>query len=459
MSQVHMTRNDWLRLGVVLAVFIAAVALIIFPLRPADKIVNLGLDLQGGVRLVLEPEGIESMDAEQQESTLDQVIDILSRRTDEYGLANTEIRKQSSGTVVVSIPGAQDPDEAKQLIGQTAALTFHWVIEAGAVPTDELIPTSVLHQFMRDRNGIPYIIEAQPVLVGSALENATVSTSSSLTSGGMYLIRIELTDEGSRQFASMIRDSDIGDRLAIVLDGTVYSAPLISDDIMSAALSSGNRGIDEASITNIPTRDEATLLAVILRSGQLPVALNIVEEQTVGPSLGSDSIRRGMMSIVIGFVIILLYMLLYYRLLGLVADAALVLNMLIVIGALVVFKATLTLPGIAGIILTIGMTVDANVIIFERIKEEHKTGKSPLAAVRAGFEKSLSTLMDANITTLLTALMLLLVGTGTVRGFAITLMIGVIGSLFCALVASRLLLEKTSLARHIPQRASKKAEA
>jgi len=459
MSQVHMTRNDWLRLGVVVAVFVAAIALIIFPLRPVDKIVNLGLDLQGGVRLVLEPEGIGSMDAEQQESTLDQVVDILSRRTDEYGLANTEIRKQSSGTVVVSIPGAQDPDEAKQLIGQTAALTFHWVIEAGTNPTDELVPTSVLHQFMRDRDGVPYILEAQPVLVGSALENATVSASSSLTSGGMYLIRMELTDDGARQFASMIRDSDIGDRLAIVLDGTVYSAPLISDDIMSAALSSGNRGIDEASITNIPTRDEATLLAVVLRSGQLPVALNIVEEQTVGPSLGSDSIRRGMMSIVIGFVIILLYMLLYYRSLGIVADAALLLNMLIVVGALVVFKATLTLPGIAGIILTIGMTVDANVIIFERIKEEHKTGKSPLAAVRAGFEKSLSTLMDANITTLLTALMLLLVGTGTVRGFAITLMIGIIGSLFCALVASRLLLEKTSLSKHIPHRASKAAEA
>ncbi len=459
MSQVHMTRNDWLRLGVVVAVFVAAIALIIFPLRSVDKIVNLGLDLQGGVRLVLEPEGIGSMDAEQQESTLDQVVDILSRRTDEYGLANTEIRKQSSGTVVVSIPGAQDPDEAKQLIGQTAALTFHWVIEAGTNPTDELVPTSVLHQFMRDRDGVPYILEAQPVLVGSALENATVSASSSLTSGGMYLIRMELTDDGARQFASMIRDSDIGDRLAIVLDGTVYSAPLISDDIMSAALSSGNRGIDEASITNIPTRDEATLLAVVLRSGQLPVALNIVEEQTVGPSLGSDSIRRGMMSIVIGFVIILLYMLLYYRSLGIVADAALLLNMLIVVGALVVFKATLTLPGIAGIILTIGMTVDANVIIFERIKEEHKTGKSPLAAVRAGFEKSLSTLMDANITTLLTALMLLLVGTGTVRGFAITLMIGIIGSLFCALVASRLLLEKTSLSKHIPHRASKGAEA
>ncbi len=459
MSQVHMTRNDWLRLGVVVAVFVAAIALIIFPLRPVDKIVNLGLDLQGGVRLVLEPEGIGSMDAEQQESTLDQVVDILSRRTDEYGLANTEIRKQSSGTVVVSIPGAQDPDEAKQLIGQTAALTFHWVIEAGTSPTDELVPTSVLHQFMRDRDGVPYILEAQPVLVGSALENATVSASSSLTSGGMYLIRMELTDEGARQFASMIRDSDIGDRLAIVLDGTVYSAPLISDDIMSAALSSGNRGIDEASITNIPTRDEATLLAVVLRSGQLPVALNIVEEQTVGPSLGSDSIRRGMMSIVIGFAIILIYMLAYYRTLGIVADAALLMNMLIVVGALVVFKATLTLPGIAGIILTIGMTVDANVIIFERIKEEHKTGKSPLAAVRAGFEKSLSTLMDANITTLLTALMLLLVGTGTVRGFAITLMIGIIGSLFCALVASRLLLEKTSLSKHIPHRASEAAEA
>ena len=180
------------------------------------------------------------------------------------------------------------------------------------------------------------------------------------------------------------------------------------------------------------------------------MAINIAEETTVGPSLGADSIRRGVMTIAIGFVLILIYMFAFYRVLGVVANLALILNMLIVFAALSAFSAVLTLPGIAGIILTIGMTVDANVIIFERVKEERRTGKSPLAAVRAGFEKSLSTLFDANITTLITAFILLLLGTGPIRGFAVTLGIGVIGSLFCALVASRLLLEKMGFSNFIP---------
>jgi len=182
------------------------------------------------------------------------------------------------------------------------------------------------------------------------------------------------------------------------------------------------------------------------------VAVGFAEESLVGPTLGSDSIRRGMIAIVIGFVIILLYMPIYYRILGIVADIALVLNMLIVLAALVLFGATLTLPGIAGIILTIGMTVDANVIIFERIKEERRTGKSALASVRAGFEKSLSTLLDANITTLFMAVILLVIGTGPIQGFGITLGIGIVGSLYCALVASRLLLERAGFSGHIPVR-------
>jgi len=242
----------------------------------------------------------------------------------------------------------------------------------------------------------------------------------------------------------------VNDRLAIVLDNVVYSAPFISESAKQAAQRGWREVQSSLTITGKFTFDQAKLLAVVLRSGALPTEVGVLEEQTVGPTLGSDSIRRGSMAILISFILVLLYMPLYYRWLGLVADAALVLNMLIVFAALRGFGATLTMPGIAGLILTIGMTVDANVIIFERIKEERRTGKTPRASINAGFAKSLSTLLDANITTLITALILFAMGSGPVEGFAITLALGVAGSLFCALVASRLLLEATGIGEHIP---------
>jgi len=457
MPHAHMSRIDWLRIATVAVVAIVAIVLLVYPPRPIDKIVNLGLDLQGGIRLLLEPEGIQEMESDQKLSTLQSIIPILADRIDQFGLANTEIKQLGTERILINLPGAEDPAEARKLIGQTAVLTFHKVIEAGTTATDDLTARSVLHTLLRDRDGVPFIVEREPVLRGSALENATVRISRELATAGDSYIQLELTNEGATQFGSVIRSMDAGDRLAIVLDDAIYSAPVITENIKQAAESAGSRGIESASISNIPTQAEATRLAIVLRTGALPVAVNIVQEDTVGPTLGSDSIRRGMITIVAGFAIILIYMLIYYRALGIVADIALVLNMVIVFAALVLFKATLTLPGIAGIILTIGMTVDANVIVFERIREELRTGKSTLASVRAGFEKSLSTLLDANITTVLTALVLLLVGTGPVKGFAITLMIGVIGSLFCALVASRLILEKTQLARHFPVKA--KAES
>jgi preprotein translocase subunit SecD len=302
-------------------------------------------------------------------------------------------------------------------------------------------------------------LETEPLLTGAALSDALVRTSQSMQNAGSLYIAMTFNQEGAQQFVEALRklkgdDPDTpqneGDLLAVVLDNVIYSAPRITQSIKDAAAKGWRNVQSTTTISGKFTKEEATRIAIVLRAGALPVAVKVVEENTVGPTLGNDSIRRGMMTIVIGFVIILLYMPVYYRMLGIVADAALVLNMLIIFGSLVVFHATLTLPGIAGIILTIGMTVDANVIIFERIKEERRTGKSPLAAVRTGFEKSLSALLDANVTTVLTAFILLLVGTGPVKGFAITLGIGVIGSLYCALVASRLLLEKAGFAEHIP---------
>jgi preprotein translocase subunit SecD len=432
---------------------------LLYPFWPLKDVVPLGLDLQGGVRLVLEAQDVSGMTAAQKQDTLDRVITILNNRVDQYGMANAEIKRMGTDRVLVNLPGTKDPTQARTLIGQTAMLQFHKVVEAGTSPNSDLVPSSSAQEVLYNRDGIPYILETEPLLTGAALSDALVRTSQSMQNAGSLYIAMTFNQEGAQQFVEALRklkgdDPDTpqneGDLLAVVLDNVIYSAPRITQSIKDAAAKGWRNVQSTTTISGKFTKEEATRIAIVLRAGALPVAVKVVEENTVGPTLGNDSIRRGMMTIVIGFVIILLYMPVYYRMLGIVADAALVLNMLIIFGSLVVFHATLTLPGIAGIILTIGMTVDANVIIFERIKEERRTGKSPLAAVRTGFEKSLSALLDANVTTVLTAFILLLVGTGPVKGFAITLGIGVIGSLYCALVASRLLLEKAGFAEHIP---------
>jgi len=456
MAHHNMTRNDWLRLGVVVLVAAAALYLV-YPFWPLENVVRLGLDLQGGVRIVLEGEGVAEMSAEDGKETIDRIIEILRNRIDQYGLANADVRPFGGERILVSIPGAEDADEARRLIGQTALLEFHRVVQIGESPLDDLVPTSSQQEVLRDKDGVPFIVDRKVLVTGGALADATVRTGTTLQTAGQYVVALSFNQEGAQQFAEVIRELGAGEFLGIILDGRVYSTPRIGESIVRAAQEGWRSVKDSTTIEGIREQEEARILAVVLRAGALPVAVNIVDETTVGPSLGADSIRRGMMTIAIGFVLILIYMMVFYRMLGIVANLALVLNMLIVFGALVVFQAVLTLPGIAGIILTIGMTVDANVIIFERVKEERRTGKSPLAAIRSGFEKSLSTLLDANITTLITALILLLLGTGPIRGFAVTLGIGVVGSLFCALVASRLLLEKTGFANFIPVSVSKDA--
>jgi preprotein translocase subunit SecD len=460
MAHSNMTRNDWLRFGTVLLVIVGSLALL-YPFWPVKDVLNLGLDLQGGVRLVLEAQDVAGMDSAQKQDTLNRVITILNNRVDQYGMTNAEIKPMGTDRVLVNLPGTKDPAEARQLIGQTAILEFHKVVQAGTSPNSDLVPTSSSQEVLKDRDGIPYLVDTAPLLTGAALSDARVRTSQSMQNAGQLYIALTFNQQGAQDFVNALRTlkgddpntpQNEGDLLAVVLDNVIYSAPRITQSIKDAAAQGWRNVQNTTTISGKFTKDEATRIAVVLRAGALPVAVKVVEENTVGPTLGNDSIRRGMLTIVIGFVLILLYMPMYYRWLGVVAQGALILNMLIVFAALVIFHATLTLPGIAGIILTIGMTVDANVIVFERIKEERRTGKSPLASVRTGFEKSLSTLLDANITTLITALILLLVGTGPIKGFAITLGIGVLGSLYCALIASRLLLEKAGFAEHIPVR-------
>jgi len=456
MSHHSMTRNDWLRLAVVMIVAIGALYFL-YPFWPLGDVVNLGLDLQGGVRIVLEAEGVGDLESDAQNEVIDRVITILGTRIDQYGLSNAEIRKFGGDRILVNLPGAANPEEARRLIGQTAMLEFREVVEAGTSPIDDLAPRSANEELLFGRDGIPYIVSRDVLLTGAALSDAKVRTGSSIQDAGQLIIGMEFNREGAEQFANVMKRMDVDDVLGIVLDSIVYSAPRISESIKTAANQGWQQVKDSTTISGAFTMDDARILAIALRAGALPVSVSVVEESTVGPTLGDDSIRRGMMTIVIGFVLILVYMMFFYRVLGVVANLALILNMLIVFGSLVVFGAVLTLPGIAGIILTIGMTVDANVIIFERVKEERRTGKSPLAAVRSGFEKSLSTLLDANITTLITAMILLLLGTGPIRGFAITLGIGVVGSLFCALVASRLLMEKAGFANFIPVKVAEEA--
>jgi len=460
MAHSNMTRSDWLRFGTVLLIIVGSLALL-YPFWPLKDVVPLGLDLQGGVRLVLEAQDVSGMTAAQKQDTIDRVITILNNRVDQFGMANAEIKRMGTDRVLVNLPGTKDPTEARTLIGQTAMLQFHKVVEAGTSPNSDLVPSSSAQEVLYNREGIPYVVETEPLLTGAALSEALVRTSQSMQNAGELYIALTFNQEGAQQFVEALRKlkgddpntpQNEGDLLAVVLDNVIYSAPRITQSIKDAAAKGWRNVQSTTTISGKFTKEEATRIAIVLRAGALPVAVKIVEENTVGPTLGNDSIRRGMMTIVIGFIVIMMYMPIYYRLLGIVADAALILNMLILFASLVIFHATLTLPGIAGIILTIGMTVDANVIVFERIKEERRTGKSPLASVRTGYEKSLSALLDANITTILTALILLLVGTGPVKGFAITLGIGVVGSLYCALIASRLLLEKAGFAEHIPVR-------
>ena len=453
MAQHSMTRADWLRLGSMLVIIIAGIVLITVPFRPVKDIIKLGLDLQGGVRLVLEGEGVAAMTAQQQTDTIDRMIEILNNRVDSYGLVNAEIRRYGADRILVNVPGASDPEAARNLIGQTAVLEFHRAVQVGTSATDDLSPSSSSQELLFTKEGIPIVVDREVLLTGAALSNAVVKTSTQASTLGQVMVALTFSQEGAEQFASVVRELGTGQMLAIVLDDVVQSYPVLQESIVTAARESW-RSVQNSTTISGGKMDakEGKGLAAVLRAGALPVAVKIVEETSVGPSLGSDSIRRGMMSMAIGFALILVYMFVLYRRMGGVANIALIINMLIIIGGLIAFGAVLTMAGIAGIVLTIGMTVDSNIIIFERIKEERRTGKSPLAAVRAGYERSLAVITDTNVTTLVTAAILLVVGSGPFRGFAITLALGIIGTVYCALIPSRFLLEHAGFWRFIPVR-------
>ena len=356
------------------------------------------------------------------EYALEQSLETLRNRIDQFGVAEPTVQRQGSDEILVQLPGIQDPARAKALIGKTAVLEFKLVAEGNESDTIELQGQEVDPLSGQVRK-IPYRLEKKTLMTGDVVADARVRPGSSIE--GPY-VELVLNDRGARLFEK-ITGENVGRRLAIVLDNTVYSAPTIRERI------SGGR----ASITGSFDIKEARDLAIVLRAGALPAPVSIAEERTVGPSLGKDSIDQGFRSFMVGGALVIIFMMVYYKLAGVLADLAVLLNILFLAAALAAFEATLTLPGIAGIVLTLGMAVDANVLITERMREELRLGKSPRAAVEAGYERALPAILDSNITTFLSGLILFQFGSGPVKGFAVTLCLGLVSTVFTGVFCTR----------------------
>ena len=383
--------------------------------------------------IILEMPAKESEEIEK--LAVDQALETIRNRIDQFGVAEPDIRRQGENRILIQLPGIKDTDRAKDLIGRTALLEFKLVDDTddvnAALKGDVPAGKEILYQVQQDPESgktskVPLLLKKRTLLTGAYLTNARVD----FDQFNVPFVSISFDKKGARIF-ERITGENVNKRLAIVLDNTVASAPVIQEKIAGG----------QARITGNFTLEEAKDLAIVLRAGALPAPVKILEERTVGPSLGADSIREGLISMLVGGILVVLFMIVYYKGAGVIADFALILNIFLIAGGLAGFQATLTLPGIAGIILTIGMAVDANVIIFERIREELALGRTPRAAIEAGFDRATLTILDANVTTLIAAVVLFQFGTGPVKGFAVTLSLGVIASLFTSLVLSRLIFD------------------
>lgn len=482
---------------------------------------QLGLDLKGGMHLVLEVDK-EGLPADEAADAMDRALEVISNRIDQFGVAEPSIQQEGSNRIIVQLPGLKDEQRAKNLIGRTALLEF--VPVAPPVETDlalraidraladtmvalgelqaeapEGMPESETERLARerplssrvrfigqlpyirtdevewtkdhlalldlsevlpsypDRPGEPryriawgnepltgpdnneyvafYVMDADPLMTGSVVSEATVRPGLDQDNPNAPGVQLRLTRQGGRIFATHTAEH-IGEYLALVLDGEVQKAPVIKSRIPAGT---------PTSITGNFSDEEARDTMILLRAGKLPAPMTVVEERTVGPSLGRDSIRSGVWAMFIGFILVVVFMLIYYRAAGAVAVGALVGNILLVVALMsslpVSPKPALTLPGLAGIILTIGMAVDANVLIFERIREELRNQKTIRAAIRDGYERAFMTIMDANVTTLIAAAVLLWFGTGPIKGFAVTLSLGIVASMFTAIIATRVVFD------------------
>ncbi|HPD83313.1 MAG: protein translocase subunit SecD [Alphaproteobacteria bacterium] len=366
------------------------------------------------VEAVFSEAGIQEM----QDQTMGQSIEIVRRRIDESGTKEPTIQRQGDDRILVQLPGLDNPEEIKRLLGTTAKLSFHLVDMDGRGTGTMTLP-------LADEPGQTLAINRKAELTGDMLVNASVSQDQ----GGRPAVGFKFNGVGAKKFCKLSADNQ-GKLFAIVLDKIIISAPRINEPIC------GGQGI----ITGTFTIKEVSDLSTLLRAGALPAPLTILEERTVGPSLGADSVEAGKIASVIGLVGVLIFMLITYGRFGIYAGIALIANVVLIFASLSSFQATLTLPGIAGIVLTIGMAVDANVLIFERIKEEITNGRSVMSAVDAGFSRAMSTIIDSNLTTLIAAVILYSFGTGPIKGFSVTLMIGILTSMFSAIMVTRLLI-------------------
>ncbi|MFN2425089.1 MAG: protein translocase subunit SecD [Candidatus Binatia bacterium] len=357
------------------------------------------------------------------ELAVDQALETIRNRVDEFGVAEPTIQRSGSDGILIQLPGIQDPARAKSLIGKTAQLEFMLVAEDQKAPGLKRLMGSDVDRVTHSVTETPYFLEPTVLMTGEVISNARHRPGQL---GEAAYVEITLTSPGGTLFERITRDN-VGRAMAIILDGKVQSAPVIQDRI------GGGRAV----ITGNFTLDEARDLALVLRAGALPAPVVIAEERTVGPSLGRDSIEAGTRSFMVGGVIVILSMLIYYRAAGAVADLSLLINVLLLLACLAAFRGTLTLPGIAGVVLTMGMAVDANVLINERIREELRRGKTSHAALEAGYSQALPAILDSNITTFLAGLIMFQFGSGPVKGFALTLCIGILTTMYSAVFCSR----------------------
>lgn len=409
------------------------------------KILNLGLDLKGGVFLILEIDKEKIPQDTNLTDALDRAIEIIRNRVDQYGVAEAVIAKQGDQWISVQLPGLKDPQIAKELIGKTALLEFRLVNleepyrkivekirELGIKPKEALSNSQILalvptgYVLLPGREDSIYLVKENAELTGAYLTNARVELGRAET--GLPYVSLEFNPEGSKIFAK-VTELNIEKHLAIVLDNVVQSAPIIRSKIPDG------RAIIEGDFT----LEEAKFIATVLRAGALPAPVKIIEERTVGPTLGKDSVISGRNALIVGSIIVLLFMIVYYKLSGIIANIALLVNIFLVLSFLTALRATLSFPGLAGIVLLIGVGVDANILILERIKEEIKSGKTTRVAIDLGYQRAFQTILDSNLTTLITTVFLFGFGTGPIKGFGIIMFIGLIVNIFTSVFMTKLI--------------------
>jgi SecD/SecF fusion protein len=409
------------------------IGLVVFSLwkaYPLDQKINLGLDLQGGVQLLLQVE-MDKVPEDARKDVTARVAEIIRNRIDEFGVKEPEITTQGRDQVVVKLPGVTDRERAKEIAGKAAHLEFKIVsedVELIQKADEGTIPTGFEYKKVKGSpNDEMVLLALLPVLTGEHLTTASVG----FDEYGSAIVQLTLDKEGGKIF-DKVTFQNIGKRLAIVMDGQVYSAPVIRDRIPNG----------RAQISGNFKADEAADLALVLRAGALPAPVTVVEERTIGPSLGKDSIDSGIRASLFGVLFVVIFMPVYYLFCGWIANLGLLVYVILVIGGMATMGSTLTLPGIAGFILSVGMAVDANVLIFERMREEMATGKTARAVVSAGYHRALSAILDSNVTTLITSLLLFIFGTGPIQGFAVTLSIGIVASMFSAIFVTRVIFDR-----------------